>query len=103
MTPKLESEVERPFKDWVAKHYPDVFILKTHERNWPDDVIFFPGGHCFFIEFKAPGKDQRRAQKSASMQLKKQGHIVHTFDNLEHAKQTFVFYAIEHDIFPVNA
>jgi hypothetical protein len=42
--------------------------------GWPD-VIFFPGGgKCFFMEFKAPGKDLSELQAHKRRVLEKAGY-----------------------------
>lgn len=57
------------------------------KRNWPDRQGLCPGGHVFYIEFKRPGEEPRKAQLQNHRLLRRLGFSVYVCDNLDHAKQ----------------
>lgn len=61
------------------------------ETGWPDVEFFFPNGHMFFIEFKAPGESLRKRQEFIIKQLRERGHVVYVCSSFEAAKE-----AIDH-------
>ena len=52
-------------------------------RGVPDRIVIIPGGHVYFIELKAKGKELRPLQKVICNQLKKLGCDVRTMDSKE--------------------
>ena len=59
-------------------------------RDFPDQTVLCPGGHCFFIEFKLPGEEPRKGQKWYHRLLRNLGFTVYVVDNLVEARQILI-------------
>lgn len=85
---RLERHVRDPAVRWAKDHG----IL--HERNhkgrgaangFPDDKFYYPGGHLFMVEFKAPGKPASALQAKRIRDFRRMGFDIELIDNREKA------------------
>ena len=53
----------------------------------PDRIVLLPGGRCFFVELKAPGKKMRPLQVKRAKQLESLGFKVYCIDSMEGIKE----------------
>jgi len=56
-------------------------------RNWPDRMILLGHGYIFYIEFKVPDENPRKAQWYRIRKLRERGYHVYVCDNLIEAKR----------------
>lgn len=85
---KREIEIEEKAAEYAQSQ--GMLLKKCSipgERNWPDRQGFCPDAHVFFIEFKRPGEEPRKAQLQNHRMLERLSFRVYVCDNLKHAKQ----------------
>ena len=78
-----EAEIEKK----VCAHATERGILNFKFvsptcRAVPDRIFFTPSGHCFLIEFKAPGKSPRPDQVRMIDKLRSQNVEVYVIDGV---------------------
>ena len=57
-------------------------------RSVPDRIVFKTNGQIFFVELKAPGKEESKNQFREQKKLRDQGCVVYsTIDSLEKIKE----------------
>lgn len=83
----LESEIERPAKEYAKKRGWMVVKLMRCDINAMPDSLFMRRGIAMFIEFKKPGDDATVQQKKRHRAIRKQGIAVHVCDSLEMAHE----------------
>lgn len=85
--PILESDVELYLCKIVKKYGGTCEKFKSPaRRSVPDRLITFPGGHMFFVECKAPGKDATHLQKKDHKKRRDMGCEVFVIDTKAKAK-----------------
>jgi hypothetical protein len=60
-------------------------FVSPARRSVPDQILFY-AGHCFFIEFKAPGKKASPAQEREMERLRAVGMRCFVCDDVEGGK-----------------
>lgn len=60
-------------------------FVSPARRSVPDQIFFY-AGHCFFIEFKAPGKKPTSGQEREIARLRDAGMRVFVIDDIEGGK-----------------
>lgn len=75
---RLESSIETAVVRDVLKHYGlrGIKMKLNYDAGWPDRLFLFPGGDCFWIEFKQPGEPLRKKQEQRINWLIALGHDV---------------------------
>lgn len=82
----LEKDDETRFQD-KAKSL-GVLSLKLNmrgSRDFPDQTVLCPDGHCFFIEFKLPLEEPRSGQAWYHRLLRRLGFTVYIAHSTEEA------------------
>ncbi|EML1096328.1 TPA: VRR-NUC domain-containing protein [Pseudomonas aeruginosa] len=82
---ELEADVERPAKEFAKKRgWFVVKLMRCDIDSMPDD-LFHRRGVTMYIEFKRPGEQPSKKQRSRHRELRAHGIPVHVCDNLDTA------------------
>lgn len=87
MKNELEIDIEEEFVDIALKKYGCWSIKFKHIgiKGAPDRIVFCPGGHVFFIEFKRGKNDASPHQEEFAKTLKKLNFNVYFCWNVKDA------------------
>ena len=75
-----ESYVERELKK-RTEALGGLCLKQTGLAGIPDRLVLLPGGKCFFVETKAPGKKPRKDQVLMMDKLKRIGYDCYVVDS----------------------
>lgn len=78
----LERQIERKLVEEVKKRN-GLCLKQNGMMGIPDRLVLLPGGHCGFVELKAPGKKPRALQLARIRMLKRMGFKVYVIDGME--------------------
>lgn len=94
---KKRELLEKDIEDPVCRYAKNRYGMKAEKftspsrRSVPDRLFSVatlrPGGFCFFIEFKAPGKDASEKQAKDHKARREMGFKVFVVDNIERGKK----------------
>jgi hypothetical protein len=78
----IEKKVSKCAKDtgWLS------FKFSSPAQAHVPDRLYIKSGKVIFIEFKAPGKKLRIAQKKRFEQMRAKGAIIYVVDDIEQGK-----------------
>jgi hypothetical protein len=87
--PKLESSIERAFRDWVKRDLglKARKLVDQGEEGFPDRTIILPGGRIVCVEFKSETGHLRPGQARRIAELQGLSVPVLVTSNLREAKQ----------------
>lgn len=89
----LEKDVENPVCRYARNRYgmKAEKFTSPGQRSVPDRLFSVPsarnGGFCFFIEFKAPGKEATEKQAKDHKERRKMGFKVFVVDDITRGKR----------------
>lgn len=87
---KFETSDEKRFTRYVKDQGSLSLKLNILGRNgWPDRLILGMNRLILFIEFKRKGKGAEKKQSLIHRILRRFGHVIHTCDNYEKAKEVY--------------
>ena len=79
-----ENDIEKRFRDECKKYNcKAIKFADLSEDGAPDRLVLTPWGLCFFVEFKAPGKQPRLNQIRYMLELNRMGFLALAADNVE--------------------
>lgn len=78
----LEKVIERKLTDEIKKR-DGIALKQTGMTGIPDRLVLLPGGHCAFVELKAPGEKPRKLQLLRMKMLQKMGFKAYVVDGTQ--------------------
>lgn len=88
----LEKDIESKVCSYAkARGLVPYKFTSPNRRSVPDRLFLGPGDLCFFIEFKAPGKEPTSAQEREIERISRIGHRVYVIDSIETGKRAINF------------
>lgn len=88
----LEKDIESKVCSYAkTKDFLVYKFTSPNRRSVPDRIFLGSGGLCFFIEFKAPGKEPTSAQEREIERISRKGHRVYVIDSIEAGKRAINF------------
>lgn len=81
-----EATIEKKVCDYAKSLGMEDRKFTTPARRNAPDRIFFYAGHCFFIEFKAPGEKPTSGQEREMQRLRDVGMRCFVCDGIEGGK-----------------